>query len=98
MFIRFQMYQIMKALENARDFILTKDELRGFSEKAIYALSSVEAIKILSADDEIQAITMNKKGHIYILSRHELWMNRIGAFIAGIAVTLIAQYFMALAG
>ena len=94
--LRFQMYKIMKALENAKDFILTKDELARFNEKAIYALQAVDAIKIFSADDEIQAIAMNKKGHIYILSRYELWINRIGAFICGVATTLIAQHFIVL--
>lgn len=95
-FIRFRINKVIKILEE-HDGRLTSRALELVRDRkyrnAISALEGAGCIKVTREwGGQIILITTTNKGFsIYCLERHDVWANRIGGFISGVAITVIAD-------
>ena len=88
--IRYRMKKIIKLLEvdnykAVRELIKKKSYMTAFK-----ALSKADIIYVLYADDQIGDFCLDEEASaLYSLTRYDIWVNRIGGFIAGVVTALI---------
>ena len=96
--MRHRMNTIIKLLENEN-----YAEVRNLYErnpkykKAFNSLVDQKVIQALYSDDSLSSFFLNPgKSATYALSRHDVWINRILGFVAGVATAIIAQLLIGL--
>ena len=101
--LRARMRQCIKILEAKEDSIIIGDDLEEMwadpkTRKALKALEAQEYVNIQSADNRPLYVTMARNGSLYLLTRSEIWKNRIWSFLLGATSTLLAEGAILLIG
>lgn len=92
--LRHRMKKIISLLEehlNVLPLLQDKKYLKAFH--ALEANSYVKGFYIDGCDIPCH-VQLATKGHIYLLERSEIWMNRISGFICGVLTSVAAAYLL----
>ena len=102
--LRFKMYFLLRKIDRALDEEELGDEsaypqlmktLRlKKNRRALLALRDVDAIVIDYGDNGFFEIGRGSRSRIYFLERSELWVNRIMAFLSGVATAVIVEWLI----
>lgn len=96
--MRHRMNKIIKLLED-ENFTAVRDLYENNSKykKAFNSLVDQNVIQAAYGDDHLSGFILNPgKAATYSLSRHDVWINRILGFVAGVATAIIAQLLIGL--
>lgn len=93
--MRRKMNQIIKWLETD-GFEVHKDQILSPEySKALRALINTGCVEPISAwGGDILALHLLDRYATYQLERREVWLNRLYGFVAGVAVTVVAEFLL----
>lgn len=95
--LRCRMNRIIRLLESNKTSKVMDLISSARYRKAILTLESAGCVKLAKAwGGEIVGICLLDSHAGYQLSRHDVWVNRLGGFVAGIVTAVAAHYIIVL--